>query len=707
VRQPITPEMRKQRQQRLLSIDSWIDTALFTIGDRTSRAAAAYAGYLLRFRTRGVARLLTEGSGEILTLGTAGLVVALAFAQPAFIETGGDWMTNSDFSITLLDRHGAEIGRRGILLDDAVPLEDFPDNLVKATLATEDRRFFSHFGIDFQGTFRALVANLRANSVVQGGSSITQQLAKNLFLSNERTLERKIKEAFLAIFLEANLTKREILKLYLDRAYLGGGTFGVTAASQFYFRRPVRDISLAQSAMLAGLYKAPAKYAPHIDLPAARARANIVLTDMVEAGFLTEGQVIGARRNPAQVVDNSDVYSPDYFLDYVYNQARKLVVGEQKVLRVHTTLDLDLQRQAETSVETHLRQHGAQYRVTQAAMVVLEPGGALRAMVGGRDYGDSQFNRATDALRQPGSSFKTFVYMTALMNGYKPNSIVRDAPITIRGWSPRNYIRGFAGPVTLTTGLTRSINTVAVRLGAQVGRRKVAKTASSMGINTKLIVTPSLPLGTSEVTILEMAGAYATLANGGVKSRPYAILEITAPDGRVLYMRDQISARSNQVLPPKKVHQINRMLENVVVAGTGRRAALEGIVAAGKTGTTQAYRDAWFIGYTGNYVAAVWYGNDNFSPTRRLTGGRLPAMTWQHFMQYAHANVDLKTIPGIAPAKAPRLPGARVASRRPNGTGSRRQTFRSAPRALLSRTTRGVLVEIEATFLRAQPLHRQ
>ncbi len=498
------------------------------------------------------------------------------------------------------------------------------------------------------GTSRALVEDLRANAVVEGGSSISQQLAKNLFLSNERTIDRKIKEAFLAVWLEAHLSKDEILKLYLDRAYMGGGTFGVEAASKFYFGKSVRDLNLAELALLAGLFKAPTRFAPHVNLPAARARANEVLTNMVQAGFMTEGQVIGARRHPADVIEHPEnAGSPDYFLDWAFDQVKELDPGGDRVLTVYTTVDMGMQTAAHDAVEATLRQSGAAYRVKQAALVAADPDGAVRAMVGGRDYGESQFNRATDALRQPGSSFKPFVYATAMMNGFTPKSIVQDAPICIGNWCPHNYGGGYSGPVTLTTGLVKSINVIPVRLAQAIGRDKIADTAHRMGITSELRITRSLPLGASEVKVLDMAGAYAVFANGGYKATPYAFTKIVNSQGQVVFDRARDVKPPERVLEEATVADMNSMLVQVPEWGTGQRAKLDGIRTAGKTGTTSDYRDAWFVGFTGNMVAAVWFGNDDYQPTRRLTGGILPAQTWHDFMTYAHRGVQLKPIPFI------------------------------------------------------------
>ena len=550
------------------------------------------------------------------------------------------------------------------------------------------------------GTFRALGENLRADAVVQGGSSITQQLAKNLFLSNERTIERKIKEAFLALWLEANLSKDEILKLYLDRAYMGGGNFGVEAASEYYFGKSVKDVNLAESALLAGLFKAPARYAPHVNLPAARARANEVLTNMVQAGFLTEGQVIGARRHPADVIEHTETTgSPNYFMDWAFDQVKAMNLRGDRSLTVRTTVDLGIQKAADDAVESVLRDNGDTYRVRQAAMVVADPDGAVRAMVGGRDYGESQFNRATDALRQPGSSFKPFVYATAMMNGFTPKSIVRDAPICIGNWCPHNYGGGYSGPVSLTTGLVKSINIIPVRLAQAFGREKIVETAKKMGITSELRITRSLPLGASEVKVLDMAGAYAVFANGGYKATPYAFTQILNSSGEVIYDRRKDAPPKERVLPESVVADMNGMLVQVPEWGTGRRAKLDGIRTAGKTGTTSAYRDAWFSGFTGNYVATVWMGNDSYQPTRRLTGGSLPAEIWHRVMTYAHDGIKLKPIPYVDDSGA-QTAGAAAAEATDAEAGAEAT---SAPTSLSTATTNW-LIRLEETMRSAPRL---
>jgi penicillin-binding protein 1A len=441
---------------------------------------------------------------------------------------------------------------------------------------------------------------------------------------------------------------------------MGGGVFGVTAAAQFYFNKNVRELTLAESAMLAGLYKAPTKYAPHINLPAARARANEVLTNMVQADLLTEGQVIGARRNPALAVDRSQEQLPEYFLDWALDEVKKLArrkpaMARDRIVTVRTTLDPALQRQADQAVESVLRENAKLRDANSAALVAMVPDGAVVAMVGGRSYGESQFNRAVNALRQPGSSFKPFVYMTAFMNGFSSSSIVPDRPFCLGNWCPRNYTRSYRGAVTLKLALTKSINTIPIRLAQNFGREKIIETAYAMGLTHELENSVSLPIGSSEVTVIDMASSYSVFANGGYKAKGYAILEVTNSDGEVLYQREVDEPEPQRIFPEEKVHEMNDILVNVVEAGTGRRARIDGVVAAGKTGTTNAYRDAWFVGYTGNFTGAVWFGNDDFTSTRRVTGGSLPAMAWQRFMAYAHNGIEIVAMPGVEADTLPRL----------------------------------------------------
>ncbi|PWE58163.1 penicillin-binding protein [Metarhizobium album] len=651
VQDPFSPENRPRRKRHLLlRIDSWIDSTVWNAGFRFAEIWEDVTIFFRRFRVRGWKRAVFEVVGEAATLGTAGAVVMLTLAQPAFEETKDDWRNHGDFAVTFLDRYGNVIGHRGIIHEDSVAIDDLPDYFVKAVLATEDRRFFDHFGIDFIGLARAMSENARAGGVVQGGSTLTQQLAKNLFLTNERSLERKIKEAFLALWLEANLSKKEILRTYLDRAYMGGGTFGAAAAAQFYFGKSITEVDLAEAAILAGLFKAPAKYAPHVNLPAARARANEVLSNLVQSGMMTEGQVIAARRNPATVIDRNEMEAPDFFLDWAFDEVQRLSSRfPEHSLVVRTTIDMGLQKAAEDSVETSLREYGEPYRVKQGALVMIENGGAVRAMVGGRDYGESQFNRATKALRQPGSSFKVYTYAAAMEKGMTPQTVISDGPITWRGWSPQNYGRSYAGRVTLAVALAKSINTVPVRLAKDVlGIDTIVKTTKDFGVETPIRSDKTIPLGTSELTVLDQATGYSVFPAGGLQSRRHGLSQIISYDGRILYDFDRDEPPPHRVLSEQATASMNYMLSQIPVSGTARKAALDGgIVTAGKTGTTQAYRDAWFVGFTGNYTCAVWFGNDDYTSTNNMTGGSLPAMTFKRLMDYAHQGIELKAIPGI------------------------------------------------------------
>ena len=687
MRHQLPPDWKPRLRRLLLDLDARVDSTLFASAAGLREYYERFVTFMDRFYVSGWQRLLTELFSEAGTLGAGGMVLMLALAVPAFQETSDDdWLKKADLAVTFLDRYGNEIGSRGIRHNDAIPLEEYPDYLIKAVLATEDRRFYEHFGIDVSGTARALNANAKAGGVVQGGSSITQQLAKNLFLSNERTIERKIKEAYLALWLESRLTKNEILKLYLDRGYMGGGAFGVDAAAQYYFGKSARDVTLSEAAMLAGLFKAPSRFSPNVNLPAARARANVVLDNLVDAGFMTEGQVFGARRNPATPIDRRDEHSPNYYLDWAFDEIKKIVdtfpkTVSERVFVVRTAIDMNLQRETENAIETSLRQYGHEYHATQSAAVLMDLDGGVRAMVGGRDYGQSQFNRAVDALRQPGSSFKPYVYATALANGFKPTSIVVDAPICLGNWCPQNYGHHYGGSMTLTQAITHSINTVAVRLSIAVGggnpkagRAKIIATAHKMGIRTPLPDSSSLPIGAAEVTVLDHTGAYATFPNLGKAVTPHAVLEIRTPSGPSLWRWDRDGQKPRQVISTQVATEMIYMMNKVVEEGTGKRAMLDGIRTAGKTGTTNAYRDAWFMGYTGNFVCGIWFGNDDYAPTNRMTGGSLPAMTWHDIMTYAHQGIEVKNLPGLPAEPAPQVEaettstGAEVPARPPTLT---------------------------------------
>jgi penicillin-binding protein 1A len=690
----------------LLDLDARLNDGLWRLAGAIGRGWERLADLSDRVQVYGWKRVAAEFGSEGMTLGTGGLVVLLMLAIPAFKETSDDWRRRSELAVTFQDRYGNEVGRRGIRHNDSVPLEEFPDHMIKAVLATEDRRFYEHYGIDLIGTLRALATNARAGGVVQGGSTLTQQLAKNLFLTNERSIERKIKEAFLALWLEARASKNEILKTYLDRAYMGGGAFGAEAASEYYFGKSVRDVTLAEAALLAGLFKAPTRFAPHVNLPAARARANTVLDNLVEAGFMTEGQVFGARRNPATPVDRKDEIVPNYYLDYAFEDVKRLVAASpalvDRVLTVRTGLDLTIQRQAELSVEGVIRQYGADYNASQAAAVVMDVDGTVRAIVGGRDYGASQFNRATEAMRQPGSSFKPIVYGAAMREGLiNGRSIVVDRPICLGNWCPQNYGRSFSGSTTVTSALVRSINSIPVILTQQmgrgdsrVGRQKIIATARAMGITRPLTDSAPLPIGAAEVTLVELTTAYASFASGGFGVQPHAAVEMRNSAGELVWRADRDLPPRRRVFAQQVAADMNGIMVGVVESGTGRRAAVQGVQVGGKTGTTNSYRDALFVGYSSHFVTGIWFGNDDYSETNRMTGGSLPAMTFSQIMTAAHAGLDRRPIFGlnIGPQPVPSVPAA--SSGPLAGVPDRPQ--------VLSRRSVEVLGRIEGLFRDAQ-----
>lgn len=645
-------QKRQKRAGGMLAADAWLDSSLYEFWQALGRWYTRFQDFMSRFHVTGIKRFFVEILSDAFTFGAIGAVLVTALAMPAFnIIDRGAFNKAEDYSIVFLDRFGTEIGRRGIRSDDSVALDQMPDFLIKATLATEDRRFYEHFGIDIIGTLRALMTNASGNSSLHGGSSLTQQLAKQLFLSSERTIERKIVEAFLAVWLEWNYSKDEILKLYLDRAYMGGGNFGVTAAADYYFGKRVQDINLAEAAMLAGLYKAPGRWAPHVDLAAARGRANVVLSNLVASGFLTEGQVTAARRHPASPIDRTaDVNSPNYFLDWAFEEA-KLLIDQTGApgnnFTVRTTIDTTLQQYAEEAVVSVVREQGEQFRVTQAAMVVTDTKGAIRAMVGGTDYGKSQFNRAIVSTRQPGSAYKVFVYAEAFEQlGLKPSDPITDRPVCIGDWCPQNYGRSYKGTVSLQSAFAQSLNTVPVTLSIKTGREPIAELSHRMGLRADYPVTRSLALGVASVSVLDMTSSYAVFANHGYKTPAFGITRMTTLTGQPVWEYDP-EANRERVLSEQTVAYMNQMMYGVTQSGTGTRARIEGVPTLGKTGTTTSYRDAWFAGFTGNYVAAVWFGNDDYRPTNNLTGGSLPTIAWQKFMAYAHTNIPIASVYGI------------------------------------------------------------
>ena len=534
-------------------------------------------------------------------------------------------------TITVLAADGSRLARSGAIYGAPVRLADVPPALVHAVLATEDRRFYGHFGLDLVGLARAALANVRAGAIVQGGSTITQQVAKNLFLSPRRTLKRKIQEMLLALWLEQRFAKDQILTVYLNRVYFGAGTWGVEAAARRYFGVPAHRLTLYQSALLGGLLKAPSRDSPaHHPRRAAR-RAAQVLANMVDAGYISAASAAAARRAGAAIVA-APRRRARHFVDWVLEQVPSFAAAGGGELSVLTTLAPRLQGAAEQAVGAVLSGPGAAAGASEAALVAIAHDGAVRAMVGGRDYARSRFNRATQALRQPGSAFKPFVFVAGLEAGLTPETRIDDAPITVDGWTPRNFARRHLGPVSLSTALARSINTVAVKVAERAGRERVVGAARRLGITSKLEPTPSLALGSAEVRLIEMTAAYGAFANGGIGVWAWGIEEIRGAGGRLVYRR--AGSGPGRVLDAPVAAAIDAMLAEAVATGSGRAARLARPVA-GKTGTSQGFRDAWFIGYSGRLVAGVWMGNDDGTPMQGVTGGGLPARLWRRFMAVA------------------------------------------------------------------------
>ncbi len=546
--------------------------------------------------------------------------------------------------VMLVSADGEVIAERGSFFGDEARISELPRYLPQAVIAIEDRRFRHHFGIDPLGLARAMFINLRAGRVVQGGSTLTQQLAKNLFLKPERTLRRKFQEAVLALWLESRYSKDEILQLYLNRVYFGSGAYGVEKAARKFFGKSAREVTLGEAAILAAVLKAPSRYNPVRHPQRAKKRARTVMNAMVRAGFITQREAAAALKGTHAIKPSNYVPASQYIVDWVLEQLPDLIGGFSKSIVVETTLDHNLQKFAEKTVARTIAREGAKRHVSQAALVVMDGRGAVKAMVGGRSYRRSQFNRAVRARRQPGSAFKPFVYLTAIEQGYTPESVEDDAPVRIGDYRPENYGRKYHGRVTLRTALALSLNTVAVKLCMAVGPENVVATANRLGISSPLRPVPSLALGVSEVTLLELTSAYAPFSNGGKAVVPWIVTRITTRDGKVLYERR--GSGLGTVVNAYDLGAMNDMLRAVITSGTGRRARLPGRDIAGKTGTSQDYRDAWFIGYSAQLIGGVWVGNDDNSPTRRVTGGSLPARIWKTVMAQAHKDLPRLPLPG-------------------------------------------------------------
>ena len=602
-------------------------------------------------------------------------------------------------NIAIMSMEGQLLANRGDTGGAAVRIADLPPYLPKAFVAIEDRRFYAHFGIDPLGIVRAVVRNATGHGGMQGGSTLTQQLAKNLFLTQERTASRKIQEAILALWLEHKYNKTQILELYLNRVYFGAGAFGVEAASRRYFGHGAKDLSLQEAAMLAGLMKAPTKLAPNRNPEAAIERARQVVTAMKDEGFITDGMMKLALAKPAKAVLPVGAGSANYAADYVVDTLDDTIGAIEDDIVVSTTISQPLQGFGEKALTDELDKKGAKYGVSQGALVAMDPDGSIRALIGGRNYAESQFDRAVAAKRQPGSSFKPFVYLAALERGLTPDTTRDDAPINVHGWQPENYHHDYMGPVTLTKALSLSLNTVAVRLGVEAGPKAVIADAHRLGITSELQPNASIALGTSEVSPLEMVTAYVPFANGGIGVQPHIITRIKTVGGKLLYQRKP--GNNGRVIDARYVPMMNTMMTETLLTGTARKGALAGWQAAGKTGTSQDWRDAWFVGYTSRLVTAVWLGNDDSSPTKKATGGTLPVEIWSRFMTQAMATDSPSPLPlglwhGAAPqptifgipvpgADAPEPgPMASAPPPRPRATASDEQAaygYRQAPDA--------------------------
>jgi penicillin-binding protein 1A len=555
-------------------------------------------------------------------------------------------------NIAIMASDGSLLANRGETGGRTVTLKELPPYLPKAFVAIEDRRFYDHFGIDPVGISRAVYRNLAHRGGLQGGSTLTQQLAKNLFLTQERTASRKIQEAILALWLERNYSKDQILELYLNRVYFGAGAYGVEAAAQRYYGKSARNVSLAEAAVLAGLVQSPSRLAPNRNPDRAQARAELVIAAMNELGFITPGMTKTALGTPAEPVRPNGAGSANYAADYVMDVLDDFVGNVESDIVVSTTVEPSMQAAAERVLVDELDAKGQKFNVSQGAFVAMQPDGAVRALVGGRNYESSQFNRAIAARRQPGSSFKPFVYLTAVERGYTPDTVLEDGPVNFGGWAPKNYDRKYRGPIAMRDALALSLNTIAVKLNMEVGPKAVVQTAQRLGISSPLQANGSLALGTSEVTPLELVSAYAAFANGGTGVVPYVITQVKTTDGKLVYKRPNAGGLG-RVIDPGVVAMMNEMMHNTFVVGTAQKAQIPGWSLAGKTGTTDDYKDAWFVGFSGSLVAGVWLGNDDGTLTKRVTGGNLPTEVWHNFMKIALKDQQPVALPGSERFRTP------------------------------------------------------
>ena len=538
-------------------------------------------------------------------------------------------------SITFLDKDGRIIASYGDIYGKSIKYNNLPENLINAVIVTEDKRFFNHYGVDIKGVLRAIYVNLKERRIVQGGSTITQQLAKNLFLTPERSFTRKLHELILSLWLELRFSKKQILSIYLNRVYLGSGTYGVQAASEKYFNKKVEDLNLYECAVIASLLKAPSRYNPIANKKLSQERASLVLENMAKSQMISKAKVKEAKYNNKRYSKfTTPPKSTRYFIDWLLPRVKAYVGEINEDLIVRTTLDVKLQKIAEDSLNKVTENFPS---ADQSALVSLNLDGGVISMIGGRDYGDSQFNRVTQAKRQPGSAFKLFVYLAGLENGFAPDDLVVDSKIDINGWSPKNYKDKYIGEVSVKDAFSNSINTVAVKISEDIGREKVIKMAKLMGITSPILNSPSLALGTSEVNLLELTAAYDVLANNGNGVFVHGIRSIENTEGKNLFTR-KIQG-PGKILNSYTVKTMTEMMEQTIINGTGKKAKINR-PAAGKTGTSQSLRDAWFVGFTSNIVVGVWFGNDDDSPMEKITGGTAPAILWGEFMKKAHIDIQ-------------------------------------------------------------------
>jgi penicillin-binding protein 1A len=621
-----------------------VEPQLFSGRAKAGNRGDASARTRVRRRRRSLLWGLVRFSFVLAFFGALGLTAVFGYIWFTLNQQGLLRIPERDPGIIILSSDGSVLAEKGSFNGDEVRLAELPDYVPNAVIAIEDRRFYSHMGVDPIGLLRAAYANYSSGRVVQGGSTLTQQLAKNLFLTPERTIERKLQEVVLAIWLETHFSKEDILQLYLNRVYFGAGATGIEKAAQTYYQKAASELDIAEAATLAGVLKAPSATNPAANPKAAGERARLVLQSMADAGFITPEEAAEIASQPAEARSRAFVSAKHYVADWVSEQLPEFVKDYEQSLVVETTIDPVLQAQTEAELRKELRAEGAKLGVKQGAMVIMDGGGAVLSMVGGSSYRKSQFNRVTKAKRQPGSAFKPFVFLAALERGYTPETVEVDEPVRIGNWTPENYRKKYLGPVTLETALALSLNTVAAKLAAAVGPDAVAAVAHRLGIVSSLGKDASLALGTSEVTLLELTSAFVPFSNGGYPVTPFVVTRILTRDGRVIYERN--GSGFPRAIADHDLYGMNRMMRLVVTDGTGSRAAFPDFEIAGKTGTSQDYRDAWFIGYTSDLIAGVWVGNDDNSPTKKVTGGLLPAQIWRNVMEPAHRGLTPRPLPG-------------------------------------------------------------